>query len=932
MKKTWKIVSFILTICLLAGVFASCRKQDSSDTSLPEVKCDCCENCEACICEASKDCNPDCTCNNGNCNKVTPEPKQTIADAVKILEASPYTSNGITENYGLSDSTKVGVIQAKTSEVLYKTKADSEFAAANIIDFDSFDGTDAEKMAAAISAAKSANASGEVKIKLPDRDIVLTSRTVFEGFDGLYIEGTDNTQLLIDCSNVGWVGALGFTDCKNLHLNNFSVDYKVLPAIVGLVTSADTAANTITMSIPESMRSTVDAYIANPALCKRLKSVIEFNRFTGAPEEKGIYLIENQGYFKGVSFNGNKEVVLTLDSAYKFEAPVKNTPVSLAFTMYDQQNTSYTRCENVFVDGVTLYSCAGMGIVVSESKNFYANRYSIMLKDADRRMTATADGYHIVSCTGEVKVTNSIIENTHDDALNIKSGYWYNLSSYDSVERTFTVSKKTGANLMAETGDKIEFYNSSSFELLGSFTVTAVSGNTTTMILTVKERISGSVDWSKAMMTNVSKVASFEFSNNIVRNKRNRGILVQVRNALIENNAFMNVGHGSMQIASSLDVYNETTVPRDIAVKNNKLINNGYLLDEGLRGDISCFAIGSEALVAPKDTIKNVTISNNYISNSGNAGISLRGVGSSVAENNLFYNVARVYVQGLECCFELVNCGGVTLSDNYSYNTNTSETFSGIITGGMTKTDEITLKDNTNIKYQVIDGSVRKVTVNKVASNAITLDGDISDWANIGSVVEMDGASETTGKEIPYDTYKDVFEVKMAKIAWTDDGLYIGFNIYDNKLDFKTIANFWEGDGFEFFLSTITDMPNADFQLLKTEPGDVLQLSVVHSWTVPYTVAEGRTNADILAGKNSIQVKTVLRSDGYSGEVFLPFSLFKNVKKSIENNASIAMAFVFMDADRDDINRKRIQVSNVPHFVETYKTKTAKMPVFEFVA
>ena len=44
------------------------------------------------------------------------------------------------------------------------------------------------------------------------------------------------------------------------------------------------------------------------------------------------------------------------------------------------------------------------------------------------------------------------------------------------------------------------------------------------------------------------------------------------------------------------------------------------------------------------------------------------------------------------------------------------------------------------------------------------------------------------------------------------------------------------------------------------------------------------------------------------------------------------MAFVFMDADRDDINRKRIQVSNVPHFVETYKTKTAKMPVFKFVA
>lgn len=930
MKKTLKILSFIVAICLFVGAFAGCRKPE--DTPPPAESCDCCENCENCICEAGKECNPDCTCGSENCNpEILPE-KQSVADAVKILEESPYTSDEITENYGLSDSTNVGVVEAELDDVLYQTKPDSEFSSSNIIEFDLFEGSDSEKMSATISAAKTANNSGAVKIKLPSRDIILTARTVFEGFDGLYIEGAENTQILIDCSSVGWVGALGFTNCKDLHLNNFSIDYKVLPAIVGLVTSSDTTANTITMSIPESMRSTVDAYIANPALYKNLKSVIEFNRFTGAPDEKGIFLIQSQGYFKGVKFNGNSEVVLTLDSAYKFDAPVKNTPISLAFTMYDHANTTYSNCENVYVDGVTIYSCAGMGITVSESKNFYANRYSIMLKNADRRMTATADGYHIVSCLGEVKVTNSIIENSHDDALNIKSGYWYSLSSYDSVERTFTVSKKTGANLMAEVGDVIEFYNSSSFELLGEFTVTAVSGNTTTMVLTVNKRISGNVDWSKAMMTNVSKVASFEFSNNIVRNKRNRGILVQVRNALIENNAFINVGHGSMQIASSLDIYNETTVPRDITVKNNKLINNGYLLGEGLRGDISCFAIGSEALVAPQDTLKNITISNNYISNSGNAGISLRGVGSSKANNNLFYNVARVYIQGLECCFELTNCGGVTLSGNYSYNTNSSPTFSGIITGGMTRTEDITLQDNVNIKYQVIDGNVPQIDVSKVANDAITVDGDISDWANIGSVVEMDGASETTGEEVSRDTYKDVFDVLMTKIAWTDNGVYIGFNIYDNKLDFKTIANFWEGDGFEFFLSTITDMPNADFQLLKTMPGDVLQLSVVPSWTTPYTVAEGRTNANILAGKANIQVAATLRSDGYSGEVFLPFSLFTNVKTAIDEEKAIAMAFVFMDADRDDINRKRIQVSNVPHFVETYKTKTAKMPVFKFVA
>ena len=63
-----------------------------------------------------------------------------------------------------------------------------------------------------------------------------------------------------------------------------------------------------------------------------------------------------------------------------------------------------------------------------------------------------------------------------------------------------------------------------------------------------------------------------------------------------------------------------------------------------------------------------------------------------------------------------------------------------------------------------------------------------------------------------------------------------------------------------------------------------------------------------------------------------PFSLFTGVKAAADSGEKVAIAFVFMDADRDNIGRKRIQVSNVPHFVEANKTKTAKMPTFTFVA
>ena len=75
-------------------------------------------------------------------------------------------------------------------------------------------------------------------------------------------------------------------------------------------------------------------------------------------------------------------------------------------------------------------------------------------------------------------------------------------------------------------------------------------------------------------MTFVSDTPNFTFKNNIVMNKRNRGILIQIPDALIENNTFINVGHGSIQAASSMDQFNECTLAQGIVIRNNKFISN----------------------------------------------------------------------------------------------------------------------------------------------------------------------------------------------------------------------------------------------------------------------------------------------------------------------------------------------------------------------
>lgn len=879
----------------------------------------------------------------------TPKPpvqKMEIADYVKSLSEDEYTVENLTDSYGLSDPANVGVRKEGRSKGMYEIPADSQFSEDAIFDVEDYISkgkSDTEALTAAINDAKDFQKNGgKVKIKLPDRDLNIdrnssgladTTYTLsVAGFDGLYIQGGENTVLTINTGS-SWLGGLSFTDCTDLHLENVRLDYSVLPALAGTVKSSDKDALTVTMTVPETQQASLAALSSNQALGGTLYSYIEYDQYTSAPKEGGAFLIRDENVFESVTFSAPATVTVKFKESYRssFTKPRNGDIVALGFAMYGKNGINFSDCKDVYVENCAVYTCPGMAITVSGVENFYANRFDVALKD-DRIMTATADGYHLQACLGEVKITNSIIENTHDDALNIKSGYYYSLNTVDPVARTLTISKKTGAIALPKAGETLKVYAQTDFAERGSFTVESAVAEGASYVVTVKERIKGDVDWTKCVVTNVSAVPRFTFSDNIVRNKRNRGILVQIPGSVVENNTFENVGQGAIMIHSSLDVFNEATMPSDIAVRNNKLINNGYLLYNALRGSIAVFAIAEGGIVAPSGTVSGISIENNFISNSGNAGISLRGVGApdSAISSNLFYNTGRVSASEMtECAVELENVNEIELVNNYNYNTLGSETFVGINTAGTTDTKTIVLKDNYNLRYKEYDGEVPQFDVIKLDKDVIKIDGDISDWNDVGTAIEMNGSSLATGDEINPADYADVFGVEVARIAWTDEGLYFGFKVRDNKPDYASVLDFWNGDCVEIFMSTVIDMPNADMQLYRNK-GDVLQMAFAPTWAGGFTFGNSRTSDKFIDGKAQMRVAVKTVSDGYSGEIFIPFTLADGMKTCIDEGKPVAMAFIFADADRDELNRKRLQVGNVPHFVENYKTKTEKMPQFNF--
>ena len=96
-----------------------------------------------------------------------------------------------------------------------------------------------------------------------------------------------------------------------------------------------------------------------------------------------------------------------------------------------------------------------------------------------------------------------------------------------------------------------------------------------------------------------------------------------------------------------------------------------------------------------------------------------------------------------------------------------------------------------------------------------------------------------------------------------------------------------------------------------------------------YAVIADRTSDAIYNQPTGLQVKVVYTDQGYAGEIFLPFSLFPQIKTMVDEGKGVPLNFVFADGERQGL--QRIQIANVPHWVETTKKQTAKTPDYIFV-
>lgn len=591
----------------------------------------------------------------------------TLQEVMDNLNSSAFSSDYICkENIGLSDMKNVGVNKQRfENEKLYNVPEGTIYLAE---DYNITPNGSNNSGNLSILLNNLVNVKGNKIIKFKQGIYKFSATVDVNGIEDVYLVG-DNTEFLYS----GWGTYFEAKVSKNVNIMNISFDMEYSPTIAGTVKSVIRKDNNpvVILDIPDEFDLSQSIY---QNWGKKTCSYMEcyYDDITGGyvPNRNGnlFYNSPSSSSLRGVYdieyTASSRELAITLNENFEYrtktyEDPKIGTKVSFAYTMYENHGFHFVNCENVYFENVNVYVTGGMGFRVEGGKNVYLNRTNFATKKGSNRiMTCTADIIHTIALEGDLNITNCLLEGSHDDALNIKSFYTKVTNVNASSKEIDIAQTQNEVAIPYVVGDTIDIYNPENMEFIDTFKIVDIAKIGTSYTLTVDKRPSK----VKVGQTvgNASKITKMTLDNCIIRNKRNRGILLQSRKSKIINCTFQNVVMGAIQVLAVNDIFKEAIVPQDIEIANNKFLNN--------YNDLSVFAYGDNPSKCVSGTIKNVDIHNNYFFNGhGDTIWILANTNTKIYDNLIHYSKALTSV-----IMDISTSSDVNVYNNVLYNLTTS--------------------------------------------------------------------------------------------------------------------------------------------------------------------------------------------------------------------------------------------------------------------
>lgn len=470
-----------------------------------------------------------------------------------------------------------------------------------------------------------------------DKNTLITASSI----DNLTLEGC-NVELIFH----GLTGGFAFSNCKNLTLAGFSIDWdRPLFSTGTVIASEDNHFDIeIQPEYPVKGGEPVQAYM-------------EYDPETKLPMRKGL-----DEYNTVDKTELLREQVLRVYT--KNQAPVKpGMLIVLRHQVYGYNAISCSRCSDVMITGVTVYHTPGMGFVGSVCTNVTLDKFCVLPKPG-RIMSTTADATHFSGCKGTIKMNSCEYEGMGDDGVNIKSGLYLSLNQIID-DRTIIGSHNLGMIDAPDPGDEMEICHTDDLIPYAKAKVRNV--------VVLNEQKSIKLEFESPLPAelkegdvfgNATRTPKVRITNTQVRNNRARGMLIQTRDAIIDNCKFIRCSGPGIMVFTEVQHFFESIGTRDVSVRNCLFDHCNYGAAMG-PGVLCAFAQLKDRKNPPKPGVhRDVTFEGNRIDGTDYSGIFAAGVdGLTISKNTIESTCQRIGGYGIN----ITSSSRINISNNTAH-------------------------------------------------------------------------------------------------------------------------------------------------------------------------------------------------------------------------------------------------------------------------
>lgn len=486
------------------------------------------------------------------------------------------------------------------------------------------------------------------------------------GIDGAFIRLNDVDDLTIQGNGAqfwfeDYLTALRLEDCHNISFLDLTMDWDPLPFSQIVVTAIDPEGNYVEGETESGFRN-LDEILNDPSV-------------GGRPTVKGFIFDSETGILKPDTAHSEISSIEEIgDNHFRYHGMVYGAQDydslnlepgdRMAFVMRHRHAVSISQSEDITFENLRLYSSPMFGIAMGNGGG------AMVLKDSKliprpgtkRLMGTNGDALHFTSLQNGPTIEGCEFSAAGDDILNIHGDFAMVQEQRSPTE--LVIGIKNYINI--QEGSTIRIHDYDTLQLKGEFQVqTTVQGSEalrrdakavgeekdikfwpgrTSLICTLDQPVD--VDRYDIVESDFDGGYGAAIRDNYLHNVTTRGFLIQTKDAVIENNEFVNVDNAAVSIMASLK-WCEGPIPENIVFKNNTIKRPGWTYSSRHRENskIGAVSVGieySDELKQDNRPIQNITIENNTIRNAATCGIFMIHSKNSTLRNNTISGYCEV--------------------------------------------------------------------------------------------------------------------------------------------------------------------------------------------------------------------------------------------------------------------------------------------------